>query len=97
MSFGDVSWCLTPGWRPRRSCARRSTRVRPSDRHRLRATFEEVPDLDDRTRARPYPLRPPPDRRRELFDRIHRRVAAAARGRVTKHFLATLTVGLRVG
>lgn len=36
-----------------------------------------------------------PDRRRSLFDRIHRRVAEQEGGRVTKHYLATLTVGRR--
>jgi hypothetical protein len=36
-----------------------------------------------------------PDRRRRLFDRIYRRVTGQPGGRVTKHYLATLTVGRR--
>jgi len=39
----------------------------------------------------------PPDQRNELLRRIHARLAARPGGKVTKHYLLTLTVGLTPG
>ena len=38
----------------------------------------------------------PPDTRRRLYDRIRRRIEARPAGRVTKTYLATLNVALRL-
>jgi hypothetical protein len=53
-----------------------------SDRHRLRATFEEVPEEAAR---------------RRLYERIHRRIESRPGGTVRKTYLGILDVARRAG